>query len=161
MRKIFLTTATSIITSCNIGTYNTFKSKKENFIKLSKLVKENDKYFFNDDEVTPRLFLKSLFSKDYHLLKVDMKKSLDKDSYVKLNELLSILNINEFYLSKKGDLFYKVLSKNYFIRTNDFFIGHMLQNDNNIKSIDSYSVDRLEEIDNEWFAIYCNKTLAN
>ncbi|CAL2093760.1 Peptidyl-prolyl cis-trans isomerase ppiD [Tenacibaculum sp. 190524A02b] len=161
MRKIFLIIVTSIIISCNTDISSVFKSKKENFIELSKLVKENDKYFFNDDEVTPRLFLKSLFSKDYHLLKADMKKSLDKDSYVKLNELLNILNINEFYLSKKGDLFYKVLSKDYFIRTNEFFIGHILQNDNNIKFIDSYSVDRLEKIDNEWFAIYCNRTLAN
>lgn len=164
MKKYCIVLICLITFACSNKVDNLFGKNRESFLNLVELLKTNNHFFFNKKEDVHRVYFTYVFSKEYEELpKSSDWNTIDKELYSQLKILFNKLGINQFYISKKGNLFFKLKEEDYFMKSNNYYLG--FSEENNIKSdMTNFGACRINSyyrIENKWYGVVCSSSPAN
>ena len=141
-----------------------FEKNREDFSILAKLLKENNHIFFNKNKDVHRVFFTYVFSNEYEKLpEASDWKNIDKELYTELRKLINKLDIKQFYISNKGNIYFKMKEEDFFVKSNNYYLGFSEENSfkEDMTSFGGCKIDNYHRIDSKWYSIICSYSPAN
>lgn len=164
MKKYFIALICLITFACSNKVDNLFETNRENFLNLAELLDENKHIFFNKNEEVHRVYFTYVFSKEYkELPKSSNWNNIDKELYSQLKELINKLEIKQFYISKRGNLFFKLKEEDFFVKSNNYYLGFSEENniEADLTNFGGCKIFDYHKINSKWYSIICGSSPAN